>query len=546
MASAWCKGSRTLSDPRLPAIPDVHGHAKGEHKPYAEERPIAYSPRMLFLWFYHACSRGGPRFMMVADHINYLTFEDPGAVHTVRRALKLAEAGDLYGAAETAGVDVAHAAVVSQGLRRGMRFSIGAELDNDPRARPDAQNIVDAMRPDGMIRSVHFLTIEHPEKGPDWQWPFDNPEFKDLYDAVGTERVWELYMTKLLDDIDKLPGHIVGHFYVPANFGHWPEQANLEKYEDRLLDACAARGLAIEINTRYLYRDNPPELQEKYRAALARLIRKAKAKDVGIAIGADAHSPKDQGNGFAEILRMLDQAGVNEIVFPVSGRLARVALRATKEHLQKVKAQEPLPQPGSSITGFGRAELGLPEREEGEEREGVGASTLAKTGHDAGPRKRASGPARATKKPARETPERETRAKAKEAQPPAQPPKAKANTKPKAAPKPSAAVRPAAKPAAKKAAAKSAPVKKAAARAVKAASKPAKAVTKTKAAAKKTVPAKKAPAKKSAAKKLPAKKASAAKKVAPKKTGAAKKAAPKRKVSTAKRTAKKKAPTKRR
>ena len=96
---------------------------------------------------------------MVADHVNYLTFEDPGAVNTVRRALKLAHAGDLLGAAETAGVDVMHAAVVSEGLRRGMRFSIGAEMDNDPRARPDAQNIVDAIRPDGIIRSVHFLPI---------------------------------------------------------------------------------------------------------------------------------------------------------------------------------------------------------------------------------------------------------------------------------------------------------------------------------------------------------------------------------------------------
>ena len=45
--------------------------------------------------------------MMVADHINYLTFEDPAAVNLVRRALKLAAAGDLYGAAETAGVDLA-------------------------------------------------------------------------------------------------------------------------------------------------------------------------------------------------------------------------------------------------------------------------------------------------------------------------------------------------------------------------------------------------------------------------------------------------------
>jgi HisJ family histidinol phosphate phosphatase len=532
---------------------------------------------MLFLWFYHACRRGSPRFMMVSDHINYLTFEDPGAVHTVRRALKLAEAGDLYGAAETAGVDVAHAAVVSQGLRRGMRFSIGAEVDNDPRARPDAQNIVDAMRPDGLIRSVHFLTIEHPEKGPDWQWPFDNPDFRDLYDVVGTERVWELYMAKLLDDIEKLPGHIVGHFYVPANFGHWPEPAKLEQYEDRLLDACAARGTAIEINTRFLYRENLDEHKEQYRTAITRLMRKAKQKGVGIAVGADAHSPKDQGNGFAEILKLLDEAEINELVFPVNGRLARVALRATKEHLQKVKAQEPLPQPGSSISGFSRAELGLPERDEAEEREAAAAASPGKTGHDAGPRKRASGPERATKKPAKETSERETKAeraaKAEAAPEIEAPPKSKTKAKaaePKVEPKPKpepkvkakAAVKPTAKPPAK------APVKPAA-KPVKAAAKATAKLTKTatkaakpaaKAAvkapakvAKKAAPAKKTATKKLATKAAAAKKAPAVKKAAPKKASAPKKAAAKksstaakRKVSTPKRAATKKTTTKRR
>lgn len=289
--------------------------------------------------------------------MNYLTFEDPGAVNLVRRALKLAEAGDLYGAAETAGVDVSHAAVVSEGLRKGMRYSIGAEVDNDPRARPDAQNIVDAMKPDGVIRSVHFVTIEHPEKGADWPWPFDSPEFAALYDHVGTERTWELYMATLLDAIEKLPGNIVGHFYVPASFGHWPDQKKLEGYEDALLDAVSARGMAIEFNTRFLYRDNSPEEKQKYIDANLRLLKKAKKKGVGVAIGSDAHSPKDQGAEFAKTLELLDKAEINELIFPVAGRLARVALRATKEHIEQRAALSEVPVAGSSISGFSRAEL---------------------------------------------------------------------------------------------------------------------------------------------------------------------------------------------
>ena len=457
---------------------------------------------------------------MVSDHINYLTFEDPGAVHTVRRALKLAHAGDLYGAAETAGVDVTHAAVVGESLRRGMRFSIGAEVDNDPRARPDAQNIVDAMRPDGIIRSVHFLPIDHPEKGADYMWPYDNPEFAHLFDHVGVERTWELYTARLFDDMEKLPGHVVGHFYRPAALGQWPDEKRLEAYEDRLLDIAHARNMAVEINTRAIYRAESDEERARYIAANKRLMRKAKARGVGIAIGSDAHSPKDQGGAFDVVLAMLDECGINEVVFPVAGRLARVVLRATREHLEAHAQRSPEPvQPGSSISGFSRAELGLPDEPELQPRHREGARSL----REAGPKKRASSPERTTKKPAAATSpkatskrsaesaassakSKETKSVAKAAPPKKAAPAKKVSPPKKAAPAKKAPVKKA--PALKKApslkkasAAKKAPAKKPVVK---------KTVPVKKAAAKKAVPTKKGPAKKSVVKRAaPAKKAPA-------------------------------------
>ena len=483
---------------------------------------MAYSARMLFLWFYHACRRGAPRFLMVSDHINYLTFEDPGAVNTVRRAFKLAHAGDLYGAAEVAGVDVAHAAVVSEGLRKGMRFSIGAELDNDPRSRPDAQNIVEAMKPDGMIRSVHFLTIDHPEKGADFSWPFDNPEFASLHDVVGAEKTWELYMERLLDDIEKLPGQIAGHFYVPATFGHWPAQKKLEEYEDTFVEACAARGMAIEFNTRFLYRDRPEGVREKMISSYARLLKKAKAKGVGIAAGSDAHSPKDMGNGFDVLLEMLDAAGINELVFPVGGRLARVALRATREHLERHAGRSEPVQAGSSISGFSRAELGLPEQPE----------LAPRTSRAIAAKKRTTGSTRTTAKPVKEKAVKVPKPP-KEPKPP-KPPKV-AKEKPVKVVKEKAVK---AAPVPRVAAKKAAPAAKASARVIPSVAKRSRGTT---------APAKKAtaPAKKAVA---PAKKAVAAKKVAPvKKATPAKKGAPIKKAVPAKKAppvAKKAAPAK--
>jgi hypothetical protein len=519
-----------LNDPRTAAIPDVHGHAKGEHRPFAEERPIAYSARMLFLWFFHACRRGMPRFLMAADHVNYLTFEDPGAVNTVRRALKLAEAGDLHGAAEAAGVDPGHASVVSEALRRGMRFSLGAEVDNDPRARPDAQNIIDAMRPDGIIRCVSFLTIEHPEKGSDFSWSFDDEEFASLHESFGTERLWEQYVAKLLDDLEKLPSHVAGNFYMPARLGGWPAQERLEEYEDRLLAVCHARKLAVEINTRFLYRETSDERKKAFLDANARLARKAQGLGVGIAIGSDAHSPKDQGNHFDIVLRMLDDAEINELVFPVGGRLARVALRATQEHLEAHDRSREKNVPGSSISGFSRAELGLPEHIV------VPGKGRAK--------KRAGGPARPTKRAAAsgkssskstskrsaDSSESSTQAKAAltELEPDAttQTPTAKPvkpASKSKAAAKTSEAKTPAVKaaPPAKVAAAKATPVRKAAEK--PRASEKTKAVEKPKAASKplaKAKPEKAKPVKAAAAKTAPAKRAATAKAPVRKKTPA--------------------------
>ncbi len=560
-------------DPRVAAIPDIHGHAKGEHKPYLEERPIPLSARMLFLWFFHACRRGFPRFMMVADHMNYLTFEDPAAVNLVRRALKLAEAGDLHGAADTAGVEVGHAAVVSEGLRRGMRFSVGAEVDNDPRSRPDAQNIVDAMRPDGMIRSVHFLPITHPTLGENWNWPFDNPEFKEHYETLGTEAVWELYMATLLDAIERLPGQIIGHFYVPAAFGHWPDDAKLQVYEDRFIDACERFGKAVEFNTRFLYRDHPEEEKERYVAVHTRLLKKAKAKGVGVAVGSDAHSPRDQGHKFDVVLRVLDECEINELVFPIGGRLARVALRVER----KPEPEPPPPPPPEPPVRKAR-ETASPARPKAAKSKGPApeesvpesaADPVAAPSKAAKPKaERKPAPLKASTEPVAEAPAAEApAAEAPAAKPPgAKPPAAKPPTA-KAAPtaKPVAKQAPAVKPAPAKLAGRSTTsgkpkpaVKSAPAKPKPAAKKPKPAAAKKASAAargtvKKTVakktaakkapaalraPAKKAPAKKtparSAGKKSPkkavTKKAPAKKTAAPARSGGAKKAAAKKPV----------------
>jgi hypothetical protein len=168
---------------------DVHGHAKGEHVAFARERPIPYKARSIFSWFYRAAHAGRVRTLVLTDHSNLATAQDPGAIATARQALALAANGNASGAALAAGVPIEEASTVSRAMRGGLRCLIGVEADNDPRDARSAREILSQWSPACVIRSVHFLDLEHPDGGR-WHWPFDNPEFSSFYDRYTARTVW--------------------------------------------------------------------------------------------------------------------------------------------------------------------------------------------------------------------------------------------------------------------------------------------------------------------------------------------------------------------
>jgi HisJ family histidinol phosphate phosphatase len=286
---------------------DVHGHAKGEHVAFAQERPIPYTADAIFSWFCRAAGTGRVRTLVLTDHSNLATPQDPDAIARARQALALAAAGDAAGAAQTADVPFEEAATLSGAMRSGLRCLIGVEADNDPRDAQAAAEILSQWSPACVIRSVHFLELEHPDGGA-WLWPFDNPEFSSFYECYATGTLWRCYVDTLLRQIGELRTDVVGHFYVPAKFGHWPKLRELEEHEDRLIDACARRCIAIEFNTRALYRGRG-ENRETYLTHYRRLLRKSARAGVPIALGSDAHCPADQTNGFDLAMDVIAQVG---------------------------------------------------------------------------------------------------------------------------------------------------------------------------------------------------------------------------------------------
>jgi HisJ family histidinol phosphate phosphatase len=290
---------------------DVHGHAKGEHLAFAQERPIPYTAGVIFSWFWPAAGSGRVRALVLTDHSNLATPQDPEAIATARQALALAEVGDIAGAARTADVPVEEATILSRAMRGGLRCLIGVEADNDPRDAQAAAEILSQWSPACVIRSVHFRELEHPDGGR-WLWPFDNPEFSSFYACYTTQTLWRCCIETLLHEIGDRGTDVVGHFYVPAKFGHWPPLRELEEHEDRLIDACARRSLTIEFNTRALY-PGAPQNREAYLTHYHRLLQKSARAGVPIALGSDAHSPADQTNGFDLAMNVIAQVGGVEV-----------------------------------------------------------------------------------------------------------------------------------------------------------------------------------------------------------------------------------------
>ena len=231
-------------------------------------------------------------------------------------------------------------------------------------------------------------------------------------------------MARLLEDIEKLPGHIVGHFYMPAKFGHWPDDRKLEQYEDQLIEACSARGMAIEINTTL-------SVPRKYRAASEDKYRRAEhaadAKSEGkrrryrdrFRRAQPERSRRRHSTPFSSMLDDADDQRNRLSRRRPSG--ARRLARDQRTPAKTQKIQEPV-QPGSSISGLSRAELGLPEEVQRTPR-GVGSG---KKRARSGPKKRAGGPARTTKKPVSEEPGAKTSSR-RSAESAASSAKAKAN-----------------------------------------------------------------------------------------------------------------------
>jgi histidinol-phosphatase (PHP family) len=146
---------------------------------------------------------------------------------------------------------------------------------------------------DLVLGSVHFIG----------NWGFDNPVNRARWDTVDVTGAWREYFALVGKLADTGLFDVVSHLDLPKVFGHRPSDDDLREIAQPALDCVARAGMAVEINTGGLRKP----VREIYPSAL--LLQLARARDIPICFGSDAHRPEHVGFAFDQAIRLAREAG---------------------------------------------------------------------------------------------------------------------------------------------------------------------------------------------------------------------------------------------
>ena len=149
---------------------------------------------------------------------------------------------------------------------------------------------------DLVVGSVHFIE----------DWGFDNPEERHVWDSVDVTATWRAYFAVMTRLVDSRLFDAVGHMDLPKKFGHRPPDRDLKEMVEPVLDQIARAGMGIELNTSGLRKP----VGEIYPSPM--IVSLARARDIPICFGSDAHCPDDVGADFELALDLALAAGYTD------------------------------------------------------------------------------------------------------------------------------------------------------------------------------------------------------------------------------------------
>jgi histidinol-phosphatase (PHP family) len=178
-----------------------------------------------------------------------------------------------------------------------VRVLAGVEVDYAPQTWDQMVGLVARHSFDYVIGSVHAVdgkAIDYIEETVLLNWPDEDDLYSRYYRAVA-----EMAAAGVID--------IAGHLDLPKKFGRRPGPA-VRGAEDAALDAVAAAGVLVEINTSGLRFTSDEPFPS------ADLLARAHDRGIGITFGSDAHDPSEVAAGFAAGLALARSAGYSTYV----------------------------------------------------------------------------------------------------------------------------------------------------------------------------------------------------------------------------------------
>lgn len=149
---------------------------------------------------------------------------------------------------------------------------------------------------DYLIGSVHYLA----------GWDFDNPKWLgSLWSECDVEDVWTRYWKEYARMAESGLFDILGHADLIKKFGYRPD-GDLARFYEPVIDAIAASGAAIELNTAGWHKP----CGEAYPSC--EFLELACSAGIPLVISSDAHSPGEVGRDFPRAIGMAKAAGYLE------------------------------------------------------------------------------------------------------------------------------------------------------------------------------------------------------------------------------------------
>lgn len=176
------------------------------------------------------------------------------------------------------------------------RVHFGIEADYYEGCEAFLRNWLPAQDFDLVLGSVHYLD----------EWGFDSPDQINRWSSVDVPSVWRHYFECVTRLANTRLFDVVGHFDLPKKFGHRISETTLKAAAVPALDAVAAAGMGIEINTSGYRRP----AKEQYPAVL--LLSLARERNIPICFGSDAHRPEEVGHEFETAIAVARVAGYTQ------------------------------------------------------------------------------------------------------------------------------------------------------------------------------------------------------------------------------------------